>query len=431
EVLPMGVTALIPLFYLPLLNIVKIKELSGNYTHPVIFLFLGGFVIARALEKTKLSERIATLSLLKMGSSDRGIIIGFVLSTTFLSMWISNTATTVMMVPIALSVIQFLEKNLPKDSQSTLKVFGSVLLLAIAYSANIGGIMTPIGTPPNVVFVGYLDDLYQRKVDFFRWLVVTAPIAILLLVSMVVLMKKLFPFKVHLPGDFYKFISDKYRKLGPVNNPQKVTLVIFSLAVFLWIFKGLIHKLVGYEFINDTSVAILCGFLLFLIPFDLKDKRPVLDKSDIAYLPWNIVLLFGGGLAMASAFKEVGLIQTVAHSFTQLNIHEPLLILSIFAFFTLFLTEVMSNVALCVVALPLLMKIGETQGLDPLFVAMPAALCSSFAFSLPISTPPNAIAFGTERISSAQMLKVGIPLNMIALIITIMMVYVLAPAMGL
>jgi solute carrier family 13 (sodium-dependent dicarboxylate transporter), member 2/3/5 len=422
-VMPLGVTALIPLCFLPLLQIMPIKQVSPFYANPVIYLFLGGFMIARALEKTRLDERIALKILSITGRSDLGIIAGFIIATAFLSMWISNTATTVMMVPIAMSVIHFLNQNLSPASRVMLEPMTVVLFLSIAYSANIGGIMTPIGTPPNVVFMGYLDELYSRKVDFWQWFVVTTPIAVSLLVIMLLVLRRMYPFAVPIPVNFEDFIQERRKKLGNIDNAQKVTIVVFLLAASLWILKGLIHYLVGLEFLNDTSVAILAGILLFLIPVNFQEWKPILDRNDIAHLPWDIVLLFGGGMAMAGSLKSVGLIQITTEYFATLNFPSHFWLIAALATIALFLTEIMSNVALCVVALPMIMKLGQAQGLDPLIVAMPAALCASFAFSMPISTPPNAIVFGTHTISVKQMLKAGIVLNVVAIAITMILGY--------
>lgn len=418
EVLPLGITALIPLFYLPMMQIMPVKQVSPFYANPVIYLFLGGFMIARALEKTKLDERIALQILAITGRSDSGIIVGFIVATSFLSMWISNTATTVMMVPIALSVVHFLKENLPSGTDQSLGSMSIALFLAIAYAANIGGIATPIGTPPNVVFMGYLDEFYGRKIDFWKWSVITLPLAGGLLVIMFYSLKGLYRYRVAIPPSFKAFIWDRISGLGRVNSGQKITIAVFLLAICLWIFKDLLNYLVGGEFLNDTAIAILAGVLLFVWPCDFRAANPVLDKADIAQLPWDIVLLFGGGMAMAGALKEVGLIQMTTEYFAAFDFISPYWMIMTLAAMALFLTEVMSNVALCVVALPMIMKLGEAQGLDPLIVAMPATLCASFAFSMPISTPPNAIVFGTGMITVKHMLRAGILLNFIALTIT-------------
>jgi sodium-dependent dicarboxylate transporter 2/3/5 len=424
ELVPLGVTALLPLFFLPVTGVLPIKDVSPAYANPVIFLFLGGFIIARALEKTKLDERIALNILRVTGHSDFGVVLGFTISTAFLSMWISNTATTVMMVPIALSVMHFLEKNLSDSSNSvSIASMNTVLFLSIAYSANIGGIMTPVGTPPNVVLLGYLQDLYGKEIHFSSWVFATAPLAILLLAVMLFILKSFYPFHLKIPKNFRVFLENQIQELGRINRKQMVTIGIFISTASLWIFKGLIHQIAGFSFLNDTSIAIFGGVLAFSIPTDLKSKKPVLEKKDISTLPWDIVLLFGGGMALAGALKEVGLIQMSTDYFASLEFSNTYMIIFTIAALSLFLTEIMSNVALCVVALPMIMKLGETQGLAPSLIAIPAALCASFAFSMPISTPPNAIVFGTNRITVKQMLKAGVVLNLIAIALTMTVGY--------
>ena len=422
EILPFGITALIPLFFLPSFQIMSIKEVSSNFSNPVILLFLGGFIIARGLEKTSLDKRMALNVLRRTGHSGFGILFGFTIITAFLSLWISNTATTVMMVPIALSVIHFLKENLDKNKTTEFGNMTITLFLAIAYSANIGGTMTPVGTPPNVVFLGYLDEFYSVKIDFWKWMLMTIPLGVGLIGVMLILLKFLFPYQLSLPKEFQNFIQSKIKTLGPLHISQKITLVVFSLASFLWIFKEVIHSIFGFDFLNDTSIAIFSGFLLFLIPTHLQKWQPVLNQEDISKLPWNIILLFGGGMALADALKTVGLIEMSAHFLDKLPI-EPYWLIFLMTGLCLLLTEVISNVALCVVILPMIMNLGEIKGIDPFLIAMPATLCASFAFSMPISTPPNAIVFATKGLSMKNMLKAGLALNFIALVLTMTLGY--------
>lgn len=413
EVVPLGITACLPLIFLPFTGILPLKAVTSSYANPIIYLFLGGFMIARALEKTKLNERIALLLLNTTGKSDKGIVIGFVVATAFLSMWISNTATTVMMVPIALSVMNFLEKNIATEHRASLKPMSTTLFLGVAYSANIGGIMTPIGTPPNVVFLGYLEDMFQYELQFDRWFVIAAPTAIVLLVLMVLLLNRIYPYKVPVDQKFRAYVKTKLNALGRIDGPQKITLIIFMLTASLWVFKGGLHYLLGQKVFNDTSVAILGGFLLFVLPTNPRRWMPVLHQGDIPLLPWNIVLLFGGGMALATAMKETGIIQAVTAFLAALDLGSPYVLVFMLAFVTLFLTEVMSNVALCVVALPVIMNLGASQEMHPFVIALPATLCASFAFSMPVSTPPNAIVFGTDRIKVIDMVRAGVILNIV------------------
>ncbi len=424
EVLPLGITALIPMVFAPIAGLMDLKEIAINYSNPVIYLFLGGFMIARGLEKTRLSERIALQILKFTGKSDRGIVIGFILATGFLSMWISNTATTVMMVPIAISVTNFLKESLPVTSENEgIPAMEIALFLGIAYSANIGGIMTPIGTPPNVVFVGYLDELFQYKIDFFKWFLITAPTGVLVMLAMYKLTQVMFPYRVPVNLDFQDYVKRKIQVLGKVSGEQKITLFVFVFTAFLWIFKGLIHKAIGQSILSDTSIAIFGGILLFLIPKDFMVRdlflgkakwTSVLEVEDISKLPWNIVLLFGGGMALANILKDAGIIQMATNYFAGLNLADTYWLIFLLALLTLFLTEIMSNVALCVVALPVIMNLGVSQDIHPFVMALPATLCSSFAFSMPVSTPPNAIVFGTNRVKVVHMVKAGVILNFIS-----------------
>lgn len=419
DVMPLGITALIPMFFLPFLGIIPLDKVTPNYSHSVIYLFLGGFILARALEKSRMSERMALEILRVTGKSANGIVIGFTAATGFLSMWISNTATAVMMMPIAISIISFLEQNLENKLENEIHKLSIVLFLTIAYASNIGGIMTPVGTPPNVVFVGFLDQIYNIKIDFWKWMLFVGPIGFILLIINYFLLIKLFPYKLILPETFKDFIKQKLKVLGKVDGPQLVTLLVFIIVCSLWIFKDVIHYLVGFEFINDTSTAILGGVLLFVLPSQQTETgwRSVLNAKDIAHLPWNIVLLFGGGMAMADALKIVGVIQMATDYFSSLQISSPWLLVATLTLMALFLTEIMSNVALCVIALPVIMNLGVAIGLSPIIVGLPAALATSFAFMMPVSTPPNAIVFGSGKIKIFEMMKAGFYLNIISIVV--------------
>lgn len=252
---------------------------------------------------------------------------------------------------------------------------------------------------------------------------VGVPLAITLLFLMVFLLKWLNPFDIEIPKGFKGFVREKQRELGLMGPEQKITIAVFTLAALLWILKDVFHYWTGFEFLNDTSVAILAGVLLFFIPVRWGRSGSVLGASDIAYLPWNIVLLFGGGMAMAASLEKVGVIKTATEFFAEFHLGGAYGIIFLLTTLALVMTEVMSNVALCVVALPMIMKLGEAQGFDPLLFAMPAALASSFAFSMPVSTPPNAIVFGTDLVTVRQMLRSGIWLNVVALVLTMTLGY--------
>ena len=416
EIVPLGITSLVPIVFLPMVGIMDLKSVAAAYANPTIYLFLGGFIIARGLEKTQLSKRIALNILRLTGRSGRGIIFGFMAATAILSMWISNTATAVMMVPIALSVVQFLENQLNDNQCTSLKTFKVTLFLTIAYSANMGGILTPVGTPPNVVLLGFLEDIYKMEIDFWKWMVATLPIGLIVLIGQFFLLERLFPYNISIDSRFRHFVQKQIHQLGSLNKPQKITLWVFSFVSLLWILKGPLHYFVGTKFLNDTSIAIAGAILLFLLPTNKKTWKPVLNNEDISHLPWNIILLFGGGMAMAGALKKVGLIELSANYLITLNFGSAFAMVFILAAVTLLLTEVMSNVALCVVALPVFMELGVKANIPAVLIGMSTAICASMAFSMPISTPPNAIVFGTNMIEVKEMIKAGICLNVLGLI---------------
>lgn len=416
ELMPLGITALIPVVFLSLNGIMGTKEVLGFYAHPVIYLFLGGFIIAEGLEKTKLSERFAIFILRLTGKSAHGVLIGFIIATAGLSMWISNTATTVMMIPIADSILKFIDKY-TDNTKEQMRTFSICILLSIAYAANIGGTMTPIGTPPNVVLMGYLNDLYNIQVDFAKWILIVAPASLCMLAIVYFITSYfLYPFEIELGDKFRQFLQNQKQVMGKINRAQKITLAIFGLTCLLWILKNPINSFFGNQLLNDTIIAILGGILLFMIP--VEDNQTILDHKDISKLPWNIVLLFGGGMAMANSLDKVGVLEMISGVISSQNDISLYWFIFISSSLILFLTEVMSNVALCTVALPIFLTLAKNQGVDPLIVGIPLTLCSSYAFSMPISTPPNAIVFATGKLSIKHMLRAGILVNILGILIT-------------
>ncbi len=432
EYVPMGVTALLPLVVLPLSGVGGIKEVALAYSKPILFLFLGGFVLGRALEKTGLNKRIALLILVKVGSSATGILSGFCIVTAFLSMFVSNTATTVLMLPIVGSVLGFLHAQKGARPAEVAK-FATPLYLAIAYSANIGGTLTPIGTPPTVVFLGYLQEMYGIEVGFGQWIAITGPAGVLFLISMILVLRWMFPFVLQIPKEFKAYLQSKYRGLGKIDSLQAYTLFVFVAAAMLWVFKGLILRLFPELGLRDEIVALAAAVVLFFPFFKSRANQEkqsvytgVLDKSDINHLPWNIFLLFGGGMALAGQMSKAGIIEQIATYAKSMQGITPFWLMVFCAVVVLLLTEVMSNVALVVVALPILLKMGEGMGFSPALMALPATVCASLAFCLPISTPPNAIVFASGAIKPGQMLRAGFILNAVGILLTVTLSYWLA-----
>lgn len=424
EAAPIPVTALIPLVAFPLLGIMSIKEASAQYANPIIFLFMGGFMIALALEKHRLHERIA-LNLIKItGTSGNGIIMGFMISTAFLSMWISNTATAMMMLPIALSVIRLLSSTgemkpelLPKQERN----FALGLLLMVGYAATLGGLATIIGTPPNVVFAGLLDEFYHKKLDFGKWMLVGVPVALALLMSTYLIVTRiLFPNHLgHVKGSD-ELIRNKLLELGAMTKEEKRVLTIFALTSFFWIFQQPINTYVfGKDILNDTNIAMTGGLMMFVIPADFKKGIFLLDWKDTLNLQWGILFLFGGGLCLAGGLENTGIIQTVGKWLASQSTFNGWLILGLIAA-TVLLSEFMSNVALVQIFVPVIFGIADGMDVNPVLLAMPVTLGASIGFMFPIATPPNAIVFSSGFIRMKDMVKAGILLDLASIAIILL-----------
>jgi sodium-dependent dicarboxylate transporter 2/3/5 len=415
EATPMAVVALLPIVIFPATGIFTMTEATAPYANPVIFLFMGGFFIALGLEEHGLHRRLA-LNLVKFtGTGANGIILGFMLATGFLSMWISNTAATIMMLPLASTVINIIGKN--ADDKKGLSLFSIALMLGIAYSANVGGISTIIGTPPNVVFTGYAKELLNTQIDFSSWLIVGFPIsAILLFLTFFLLTQVLYRSRLGRMTYASKMIDSELKSLGRMSSEEKLVAFVFGLTAFMWIFKLPINKLLGKEILNDTATAIIGGILIFTIPRDFRKGIGLVPWEATRRLPWGILLLFGGGLTLAKAMETTGVIDVIANLVAG-NRMSAMFVYLIMIGSMLLLTELMSNVALATMYIPVAIGIASGLGMDPLLLSMPMAMASSCAFMMPISTPPNAIVFSSGHIQINQMLYTGLILNIISVAI--------------
>jgi sodium-dependent dicarboxylate transporter 2/3/5 len=416
EAVPIPVTSLLPILLLPWLDVMPISEAAEPYASDIVFLFLGGFMLALALEKWNLHRRIALNIVRITGTGANRIILGFMLATAALSMWISNTATAVMMLPIALSVVNLLLKD-EENTSKGVRNFALVLMLGIAYGANVGGIATLIGTPPNIVMAGILKTNHGIDISFFEWMKVGLPFSLVMLfVTYWFLTYVLFPNKL---GTFKKaeaIIDREIKALGPLTHQEVRVLVIFVGTALLWIFRKVINDNLSFIELTDAGIAIFASVMLFVVFVGDKTQKSLLAWKDTEKLPWGILLLFGGGLSLANALKVVGLIDMIGDSFTGLGEVNPLWIILGLATVSLFLTELMSNVALTSVFVPLVAAVAVGVGQDPLDYAVPVTLAASCAFMLPMSTPPNAIVFASGHISVAQMVRGGIVLNIVAIL---------------
>lgn len=412
EAIPISVTALLPIVLFPVLGVGSISEATTPYANPLIFLFLGGFIIALAMEKWDLHKRIAINIVSFVGIKPSSIIFGFILSAAFLSMWVSNTATAIMMLPIAMSILALLET----EDRTNKTNFEIVLVLSIAYACNIGGMGTLIGTPPNALLAGFMLENYGVEISFVDWLKVGLPIVIVSLPLMyLVLTRLIYPIKIDvLPGG-KELIRNQLRDLGKITSEEKKVAVIFTITACMWVFRPLLSDIVPG--ISDAGIAIASAVTFFIIPSDLKENVFLLEWKDTKNLPWGVLILFGGGLSMASAISETGLASWIGSGIGSLNTWPVIFVILAVIVLIIFLTEMTSNTASTAAFLPILASVAVGLGENPLLLAIPTALGASCAFMLPVATPPNAIVYGSGKITIPEMSKAGFWLNIMFIIL--------------
>ncbi|GAB5476110.1 MAG: SLC13 family permease [Maribacter sp.] len=423
EAIPISATALLPLVLFPLNGVMTIEGTGSSFANKMIFLFLGGFIIAVAIEKTNLHKRIALNIISKIGTDWNKVILGFMVATAFLSMWISNTATAVMMLPIALAVIGQL-----KVEGSIRSKMGRSLMLAIAYGCSVGGIATIIGTPTNPIFAGYVEQNYGVTISFTQWMSIGLPFSLILLViAWLYLTKVAFKSQVEgIPGG-KKAIQNQLIALGKMNYQERMVLIIFTCVALLWITrKQLIAPYIGGT--SDALIGVIGALTLFVVPSGSKKRKVgVIEWKTAETIPWGILLLFGGGLALAAGFKSSGLANWIG---AQLSTFEALpnflLVLAIITVVNFF-TEITSNVATAAMLMPILGALALSMEVHPYFIMVAATIAASCAFMLPVATPPNAVVFGSGLITIPQMMKVGLWMNLISIILTAILVYFLLP----
>ena len=425
EAIPIPATALVPLVVFPLLvPDVKVSDVGASYGRDIIFLFMGGFLLALAMERWNLHRRIALLVVRAMGTSSTRVIAGFMLATGFLSMWVSNTATAVMMVPIGVSVLALAgtfsgqQRGAGEDQfkqQVRNSNFGTALMLGIAYAASIGSLATIIGTPPNALLVGYLRDAHNITIGFGQWMLVGLPLAAVLLVfAWLILAKWIFKPEIDkIPGGSELF-RDELEKLGGTSSGERRVAVIFALAAISWISVPLLFERPP---ISDAGIAVAAGLLLFIVPAGSKIGVRLLDWATATQLPWGVLLLFGGGLALSSQFTSSGLTEWIGEQAQRVEGLAILLLVALITIVVIFLTELTSNTATAATFLPVLGGVAVGIGQNPLLLTIPVALAATSAFMLPVATPPNAIVFGTGYVKVGEMVKGGIWLNLVAIVL--------------
>ncbi len=415
ESIPLAVTALLPILLLNIGTGLGTKEITTGYAHPYIFLFLGGFVLALAIEKCGLHRRIALQIMMLTGTRLSSIVLGYMLATAFLSMWISNTATVVMMLPLALASNRLLEAQTGIDPASSSR-FKTVLLLGLAYAASIGGMATLIGTPPNLILAGIIEEYFDIRLEFFQWFRYGFPVsmALLTLCWFYLTRSGINLNKLGFPGGKAP-VRQQLAEMGKMKVSEKRTLTVFVSTACLWMFHSLLPEPVS-GFLNDTNIALLAAVSLVLIR-DPELEKPLMNWNDIVKLPWGVLLLFGGGIALANAFDKSGLAVWMGNGIRDMEVFPVFVILIILVAAVNFITEITSNLATCAVLLPVLASFSQTLGLHPFVLMIPATLAASCAFMMPVATPPNAIVFGSGQVQIRQMVRIGVVMNLLSILV--------------
>jgi solute carrier family 13 (sodium-dependent dicarboxylate transporter), member 2/3/5 len=429
EAVSLYFTALLPLSFFPLLGIMDMREVAPMYTNEIIFLFIGGFLIAFAIEKSNLHKRIAYGILLSIGSTLPKILLGVMLSSFLLSMWISNIATTMMLLPAVLAIASQLEGLGNKK-------IATPLLLGLAYASSIGGTASLIGTAPNLIFAGFYHDHFQGHppITFTKWLMFGLPVAIIFFITAYFILRWLF-----MPNQGKTLIDltgcrDEFSSLGKMSRDEKVIIVLFSITVFLWFFRSDIildnFTIPGWskfmpqpKYITDSTIAIFMASVMLVFPS--KKEKTLISWNEVQRIPIGIIFLFGGGFALARGISDSGLSLWIAQNLSTLNMLPPLLLVLALCTFMTFFTELTSNTASTYLILPIILAVAESSGIDPLMLMIPVVFSASFAFMLPVATPPNTVVFASEQIKIRDMVKTGLWLNLSGIIIITIMIYLL------
>lgn len=439
EAVSIYVTSLLPLCVLPVLGASSIRAAASPYAHELIFLFMGGFVVALSMSKWGLHKRFAYGALRAMGTKPHGVVLGFMAATGFMSMWVSNTATAIMMLPIALSVIDVVlarTTGLTVEETGTFTGerghnFAVCLLLGVAYAASIGGIGTLIGTPPNLFLASYIKDHLGREVSFVRWMAVGVPLVVVFLpLTWLLLTRVLYPIRIREIEGGADMIRRRYAELGSLNRGERITLVIFILAAAAWVLRPLLAKItIGaispFAGLTDPGIAMIAAVALFVIPVDFRRRQFTMDWDTAVKLPWGVLLLFGGGLSLAASVESTGVGEFIGSRFTGLAGVPDIAIVLVVTTVIIFLTELTSNTATTATLVPVLAAVAPALGVSPYLLIVPAAVAASCAFMLPVATPPNALVFGSGYLRIGQMVRAGVWLNILGVILVTILAYTL------
>ncbi len=428
EAVPISATALLPLALFPLLDVAPIEAAAAPYANPVIFLFLGGFIIAAALERCGLHRRMALKIVSSVGAGPHRLIGGFMIATAFLSMWVSNTATVVMMLPVALSVLTWVEESESATAEQVSN-FAVALLLGVAYAGSIGGLGTLIGSPPNALLAGFLDEAYGVRIGFLQWMAIGVPLVLVSLpVAWILLTRVLYPVGGVSGGSGggvgETTIGSRMMALGPLSRGEAIVGAITALTAALWITRPLLDDYLPG--ISDAGIAIVGALLMFMAPVDLKRGEFAMTWERTEEIPWGVLVLFGGGLSLASAVETTGLAAWIGEALSAVGAWPFVLVVVVVAGVVVLLTELTSNTATAATFLPIVGALAVGIGRAPIALALPVALAASCAFMMPVATPPNAIVYGSGRLTIPQMVRAGVFLNIILLIFITIAAFTLA-----
>lgn len=446
EAIPMPATALLPIVLFPLLGVMKSSAATAPYANQLIYLFMGGFFIAVTMEKWNLHRRIALNIINKVGTSPQRIILGFMVATALLSSFISNTATAMMMVPIAIAIVSQITHISPtqlSSGEGSSHKIAVALMLGIAWAASIGGMATIIGTPPNIVMVGAVESLYKVNIGFLQWMTFGVPLSLLLLVcAWFLITKVLFKIDQVDSSGIDELIRDELKKLGKTTKEEKLIITVGLMVGFLWISRGILSSAMKYNpelkafildifpqfnMVHDATIGVFGALLLFIIPSNLNKGEFLLDWQTAVKIPWSIVLLFGGGLALAAGFQATSLTEYIAGGLTSLEGLSMLIFLLVVVGLTVFLTEVTSNTATATLLVPIMGATALAIGIHPFGPIIGACVAASCAFMLPVATPPNAVVFGSGCVTIPQMSRSGLYLNLVSVIVITLAVTYLLP----
>ena len=429
EALPVAVTSLLPLALFPLLDISNFQAAADPYANKNIYLFFGGFILALGIESSGLHKRMALKMIVIIGSSGPKLIGGFMLVAALISMFVMNTSTTLMLLPIGLAVCGVIASTIPDISIEQKKYFDTALLIGIAYAATIGGMSTIIGTAPNLVFVTFMEEVYNIEIDFLSWMRLGVPIAIVMLISAwIILTKLVFPTNFIATPETQSKLSQMLIDLGPLSKDEIKITFIFSLAVIAWMTSRIIRENFGIG-IEDAGVAIIIAILLFMVPSSINKSQDLMQWEKTSKLPWGLLILFGGGLSLAAQVSNSGLGLWIGQGLTVLKLVHPIILILAIATMIIFLTEVTSNVATTSTFLPVIGALATAIGVLPISLTIPVCIAASCAFMLPVATPPNAIVYGSGKFTIATMMKAGFFLNLVGILVVTLFSYYLAPVL--